>query len=329
MTNLCKLGIILMASMAASAQDTTTNSYTQTNLVSDGSVSGTTTDPNLVNPWGLSRTATSPWWAADEATGVTTLYNGSGQVLSLVVAVPPASGSGKGTPAGTVVFNGSFVFCTLDGSIQQWQGGSSTVIKVTNAGAAYTGCTVATKGGAETLYVANAAGGIEAYDTAYNPVTLATGAFKYPKLPSGYAPYGIQTANGKVYVTYSSAPGAGKGFVGAFSPNGKLLLALKHGPYLNEPWGIALAPSNFGAFSKTLLVGNVGSGTIAAFNPKTGAFVGELKNSAGKALANPGLWAIYFGGGSNSSSGPSNSLYFVAGIDAYAHGLFGVITSNN
>ena len=323
-----KLMIALLACAGARAQDTVTNSYLQTNLVSDISSKAPKTDPHLVNPWGLSRSAGSYWWASDEGTGVSTLYDGSGNIQTLVVTVPPASGTGKGTPTGTVAVGSAFVFVTLDGTISEWTSGKTAVIKVNNssAGAAYTGCTLASDNGVTTLYVANAAGGVEAYTTAFSPVSLMPGAFVDPNVPAGYTPYGIQSAGGKIWVTFTAAPGAGNGYVDAFDPTGKLLLSLSHGTYMNQPWGIALAPASFGAFSKMLMVGNTGSGEIAAFNPTTGKFAGFLKNSAGTAIVNSGLWAIYFGGG--GLSGPTTTLYFTAGIDSFAKGLFGSITAN-
>jgi len=326
--NSYKLMIVLAACAGVRAQDTVTNSYLQTNLVSDVSGKAPKIDAHLVNPWGLSRGASTDWWVADQGSGVSTLYDGSGDIESLVVTIPPASGTGTGSPTGTVALGSAFVFVTLDGTISEWTSGTTAVIKVNNSskGAVYTGCTLASDNGVTTLYVANAAGGIEAYTTAFKPVTLMSGAFVDPNVPAGYAPYGIQNAGGKIWVTFTAAPGAGNGYVDAFDPTGKLLLSLQHGNWMNEPWGIALAPASFGAFSKALLVGNTGSGEISAFNPTTGTFEGMLKNSAGKAIANSGLWAIYFGGG--GASGPTTTLYFAAGIDSQTKGLFGTITAN-
>ena len=327
MKNVYKLTIVLLASMGASAQDTATNSYTQTNLVSDISGMATFTDPHLINPWGLSRSASSFWWASDDGTGVSTLYNGAGAIQSLVVTVPPASGTGTGTPTGTVAVGSEFIFVTLDGTISAWTSGTKAVVKVNNSGsgAVYTGCTAAKNGTVETIYAANSAGGVEAYTTAFSRITLAAGAFEDPSIPAGYTPYGIQAIGTKIYVTFSAAPGAG-GYVDVFNPAGKLLLSLAQG-WFNQPWGIAQAPAGFGKFQKTVLVGNLGSGEIGAYNPTTGKFLGFLENSSAKPIKIPGLWAIYFGGG-NANSGPTTSLYFSAGIDNYLHGLFGAITAN-
>jgi len=325
MKNVYKLMIVLVACVAASAQDTMTNSYIQTNLVSDIAGMASHTDAHLVNPWGLSRTSGSYWWASDQGTGVSTLYDGSGNVVSLVVTVPPASGTGAGSPTGTVALGSSFVFVTLDGTISQWTSGSVAKIKVNNSskGAVYTGVTAAKNGTVQQLYVANAAGGVEAYTSTFAPVTLNAGAFTDPSIPAGYTPYGIQSVGAKIYVTFSAGPGAG-GFVDAFDVNGNLLRSrsLKTGQF-NEPWGIAQAPAGWGAFGNALLVGNVGSGVIGAYNPSTGKFLGFLKGTNGHPLVNSGLWAIFFGNG--RLAGPTTTLYFAAGIDNYLHGLFGSI----
>lgn len=322
-----KLMIALFACVAAHAQDTATNSYTLTSLVSDIPGQATFTDSHLVNPWGLSRGASSFWWVSDEATGVSTLYNGAGTPQTLVVTIPTASGTGTGTPTGTVTVGSKFVFVTLDGTISQWTSGTNAVIKVNNSasGAVYTGCTTAKNGTVQEIYVANSAGGVEAYTAAYAPVTLAPGAFTDPTIPAGYTPYGIQAVGSRIYVTFAAGPGAG-GYVDAFSPSGTLLVRLAQGRF-NEPWGIASAPTGFGKFQKAVLVGNVGNGRIGAYNPSTGKFLGFLANSNGQAIAISGLWALYFGAG-NANSGPTTSMYFAAGIDNFLHGLFGTITAN-
>jgi uncharacterized protein (TIGR03118 family) len=359
------IGVVLLACGLLTAQHAATNSYTQTNLVSDLSGMAVSTDPHLVNPWGLSHYISASategqWWASDQRTGVSTLYEANGTIAPLVITVPPASGSGTGSPTGTVGFGANFAFVTLDGTISQWlsaagpaarmgqtglnhagfnhaaipaagcTGCHTTVaaIKVNHSseGRVYTGVTVATSGGKQQLYAA-ASTGVEVYDTSFNPVTLAPGAFTDPNVPAGYTPYGIQTAGSRIYVTFSPPPPATGGYVDAFNAAGTLLLTLQNGAWFDEPWGVALAPANFGAFSSALLVGNTGSGAIAAFNPKTGKFVGVLENSSGKPILNPGLWAIYFGDG-NTESGPVNVLYFNAGIQNFAHGLFGSIAAN-
>jgi uncharacterized protein (TIGR03118 family) len=346
--NVCKLGVMFLAVMGATAQEAAINSYTQTNLDSDIPGLASMTERLLVNPWGLSRPSLRTagdayWWAADQHTGVSTLYDANGSILPLAVTIPPASGTGPGSPAGTVFFQKNFVFATLDGTISQWFAGASPshrgtgcttchttsatiMVNHSGAGAVYTGITLGSNSGVETYYLANSAGGVEAYDTSYNPVTLTPGAFVDPKLPAGSTLFGIQSVGDRIYVTFLPPSPATGGYVDAFDPTGKLLLRLQNGSWFDEPWGIARAPSNFGVFSNALLVGNTGSGEIAAFNALTGKYLGVLENSTGTAITNAGLWAIYFGSG-NSDSGPTNTLYFSAGIQQYAHGLFGSITA--
>lgn len=344
MKRLYNFAAALLVCGCAAAQ---TTGYTQTNLDSDIAGLAVGTDSRLVNPWGLSRPAEATaveahWWAADQATGVSTLYDADGTVVPLAITIPPAA-TGTGSPTGTAFYNKNFVFVTLDGTISQWFAGekpavpgtgcfkchvSSATIKVNHAslGASYTGLTVANNGGVPMYYVANSTGGVEAYDTSYNPVPLSAGAFVDPKLPASYKPFGIQSVGSRIYVTFSQPFPAPGGFVDAFDPTGKLLLRLQPGSF-NEPWGIARAPSNFGALGNLILVGNVGSGWIAAFNPRNGRFVGFVNDSTGNPITNTGLWSIYFGAG-NTDSGPTNVLYFNAGIQGYQHGLFGAIAAN-
>lgn len=303
-------------------------SYHTTSLVSDTAGAASNTDSHLVNPWGLAHGATTPWWISDNGTGVSTLYDGTGNPFPagnpLVVAIPPSSGLGIGAPTGVVALGNKFVFVTLDGTISQWSAGTSAVIKVNSPGKVYTGCTLATLNSAATLYVANNAGGIEAYDTQFKTVALAPGAFTDPKLPAGYTPYNVQSAGGRIYVTFSNGfTGAGAGYVDAFDPTGKLLFALQHGNWMNVPWGIAMPAANFGNLHRPLLAGQLGSGQIAAFQPSTGKFLGLLKDSTGTPIAIGGLWGLGFG--NDGSAGPSTTLYFTAGPGGYLHGLFGSI----
>jgi uncharacterized protein (TIGR03118 family) len=348
------IGIAAVSALGLAAQ---TNSYTQINLDSDISGLATGTDAKLINPWGLSRPASATakedhWWAADQVTGVSTLYDANGAVLPLTVTIPTASGTGVGSPTGTAFIALNFVFSTLDGTISEWvasignknvpkgfvhQNAENCVschttqasLKVNHASAhaVYTGITVATNGSVQDIYVANAAGGIEVYDANFNPVTLAPGAFVDSNVPAGYTPFNIQAVGKRIYVTYSPAPPATGGYVVAYNAAGTRLLTLKNGSWFNEPWGIAQAPANFGLFSSALLVGNNGNGTILAFNPSTGAYLGTLEDSTGKAIVNSGLWGLSFGSGS-TQSGPTNVLYFNAGIQNEQHGLFGAISAN-
>jgi uncharacterized protein (TIGR03118 family) len=342
--------VVLILCFAAGAQ---TNSYTATPIVDN------TQDSFLVNPWGLSRPVNpnkteNEWWTSDNATGFTTLYyanqQGSASLAPLVISIPSADGVGHGTPTGTA-YNAAtgpgpgkenFTFATLDGTISNWNAGqkpapgntgcyqchvNSATIMVNHSasGALYTGLTLATNVSthAPTYYAANNQGGVEAYDAAsFSPVTLS-GTFVDPKVPAAYKAYGVQAFGSSIVVTFFNRVSGG--FAAVFDTNGKFKARLPHSA-LSEPWGLALAPANFGAFSKMLLVGNTTSGQIAAFDTKTGAFKGFLNDSTGHPIVIPGLWAISFGNG-NAESGPTTTLYYAAG-GRYTTGVFGAITAN-
>lgn len=339
------VGMMLCLSTNASAQR-----FQQTNLVSDVPGLATTTDPNLVNPWGLSRSATSPWWVADNGTGVSTLYNGAGGIVPLVVTIPvPPGGTPPSSPTGTVFNGGSdflgdrFIFVTEDGTVAGWSSGTAAVLRANNSGAAiYKGLALAQNNGANFLYAANFfANRIDVFDTNYAPVVLGPGAFSDPTLPAGFAPFNAQTIGNTVWVTFAEqdeekedeVAGPGLGYVDAFTPSGKLLFRLQSGSWMNAPWGVALAPPGFFnaggnslviGVTNTLLVGQFGSGQIAQFDLKTGSFFGLLNDPNGQPLEIDGLWALSFGNG--GTAGPTNTLFFTAGIDDEQHGLFGSIT---
>jgi uncharacterized protein (TIGR03118 family) len=328
---------VLCLSTSALAQH-----YQQTNLVSDVPGLAPITDSNLVNPWGLARSATSPWWVADNGTGVSTLYRGNGTIVPLVVTIPvPPGGTPPASPTGTV-FNGNtadflgdrFIFVTEEGTISGWRSGTSAVLRVNQAGSAiYKGVDIAQINGASFLYAANFfAGTIDVFDNNYMSVTLAPGAFSDPLLPEGFAPFNVQNIGGHLFVAFAKqdeekedeVAGPGLGFVDAFDASGNLVLRLRSGRWMNAPWGIALAPSNFGKLSNTLLVGQFGSGEIATFDLKHGNFHGLMRGTNGHPLTIEGLWALSFGNG--AAAGPTNTLFFTAGIDDEEHGLFGTIT---
>ncbi|HUA83807.1 MAG TPA: TIGR03118 family protein [Bryobacteraceae bacterium] len=325
------------------------NVYVQENLVSDIPGMAVTTDPNLVNPWGMSQTATSPFWVSNHDKGNTTIYNGAGTPSTTVVTIPPAAGTGTGTPTGQITGNGanwtlpapngkaaSFIFATEDGAIAAWNGSAGTtaviVVNNSNAGAIYTGI-ASNPSGTPAIYAANfGSGNIDVFDENFNPTT-ASGGFKDPNLPSGYAPYNIWNLSGKLYVAYAqpsttskgnSVAGAGLGYVDVFDTNGNLLQRVVSGGALNAPWGVAIAPANWGAFGGALLVGNFGDGKINAFNVSTGAMLGTLQNASGNPIVNQGLWAIEFG---NGKTADTNTLYLAANISpgGVSHGLFAAI----
>lgn len=365
---MCSLTIAVLAlSTIGMAQ-----AYQQTNLVSD--IQGLAQNPpngqpdaQLVNPWGLVASATSPWWVSDNNVGVATLYDGQGVKQGLVVNIPSPVNEVAGTPTG-VVFTGSagftfevtgiktasvFTFVTEDGTIVAWGPGISpdlpndAFVVVDNStsptaatGAVYKGATIAqmTPGGPFFLYVTNIRSGrVEVYDTSFAPVNLSGNdnegsAFLDREIPEGFAPFNVQEVNGNLYVTYAKQNATkhddfdfpGFGFVDKFSPQGKLLQRLEHGPWLNAPWGVALAPANFGFFSNHLLIGNAGSGQVAVYDVDSGRFDGLLRDANGHAIQNDRLWALRFG--NDHAAGPSNWLFFTAGIGDEAHGLFGFFT---
>jgi uncharacterized protein (TIGR03118 family) len=323
------LGLVLMfVSGTALAQ------YQLTNLVSNQAGAAKHTDPLLVNAWGLVYAPGSPFWISDNGTGWSTLYDGNGVKQGLQVVVP-STNNNPGSPTG-IVFNGSndfqvqgwaaiFLFATLDGTISGWAPQSNpnqAIIAVTAPGAVYTGLAITSKTSGNFLFAA---------DTANNKVDMYDGKFKLVKsftdktLPPGFAPFGIQDFGGLVYVAFASTSGASGGFIDIFSENGTFLKQVAHGSPLNQPWGLAIAPRNFGPLSNTLLVSNnTNGGTINAFNSITGEFVGTVKDTNNKAIHSDQLWGIEFGGGT-ASNGSTNELFFTAGPDNNLAGTFGAI----
>ena len=319
------------------------NSYTVVPLVSDQPGVAPNTDPNLVNAWGLTSGPTSPWWVADNGADKSTLYRGSdGQPQALVVNVHNA-------PTGTV-FNPTtsfvlptggkalFLFDTEEGKVLGWNGAQGTnavVVADLADGAIYKGLAIADTAAGPRLYAADFHNArVDVFDGSFGLVPDS--GFVDPSLPSGYAPFGIQTIGDRVFVTYAKqdedaedeVAGQGKGFVDAFDTAGNLVARVAQHGQLNAPWGLALAPATFGRFAGDLLVGNFGDGQINAYAELgNGQFVhrGELRDASGKSLAIDGLWALQFGRGGNN--GPAGTLFFTAGPDEEQHGLFGQITS--
>jgi uncharacterized protein (TIGR03118 family) len=332
-------GILLAAVAQQVLADGTADNFKQTNLVSDLPGVAKTTDPDLVNPWGVSFSSTSPFWVSDNGTGLATLYNGAGDKLGLVVTMPPVGSSPTGQVFNsTNSFNSDlFIFASENGTITGWRGALGTTAETlssSSAGAVYKGITIATTAGGTYLY---------ATDFHNNQITVlpGTGApalagnFTDPTLPAGYAPFNIQNIGGQLYVTYAlqdaakhdDVAGAGNGFVDVFDLQGNFVKRLISNGPLNSPWGMAIAPAGFGNFGSDLLVGNFGDGTINAFDPTTGDFLGVVDGSDGKPLVNMGLWDLTFGNGGNGGS--PDDLYFTAGIpgpgEVEDHGLFGSI----
>jgi uncharacterized protein (TIGR03118 family) len=327
------------------------NAYIQHNLVSDQPGVADVTDPNLINAWDIATSATSPFWISATGTGLAVVYSTAGAtstiaVAALKVSIPPGASStskfgmltgqvSNGTSA-FLLPNGnkaSFMFCSLDGAISGWNGGTTANIMVDNSSksAIYTGCVIGGTATAPQLYAANFhSAAVEVYDGNFAPVSLASGAFTDPQLPSGYAPFNVANLAGNLYVSYAlqdstkrnSVAGEGNGYVDVFDMSGNLKTRLISGGALNAPWGMAIAPANnFGAFSGMLLVGNFGDGRIDAYDPATGAAQGAIQNQNGQPIIIPGLWALRVGNG--ASGGDANAVYFTAGGSTEQHGLFG------
>jgi uncharacterized protein (TIGR03118 family) len=306
--------------------------YSQTNLVSNTAGVATTTDPQLLNPWGISFIPGSDFWIANNNSGTSTLYDNQGKKdTGLVVTIPGATGNPNGNcspgcPTGTVANGngiyfggGQFIFDTEDGIIANWTGASNTATVAFDnsaSGAVYKGLALINS---TSLLAANFnSGKIDVFDRNFN-LTPLSGSFTDPNLPAGFAPHGIHVIGNQIYVAYAmqdaakhdSQPGAGLGQVDIFDANGNFIKTfIASGGQLNAPWGVVAAPATFGAFPNAILVGNFGDGTINAFDT-TGKFLGQLADTSNKVLVNPGLWDMVFGGG--GASGDPGTLYLTAG----------------
>ncbi len=325
--------------LVALATSTSADVFIQTNLVSDVPGLAANTDANLKNPWGVSFSATSPFWVSNQVTGNSTLYNGSGTPLALVVTVPQSTTPPAG-PTGQVfnpsatdfrLVNGNkanFIFSNLDGSISGWNAGTAAELKVTSTvPTVYTGLAIGNNGTGNFLYAADARGGkVDVINGLWARTTLA-GSFTDPNLPSGFVPYNVQTIGNTLYVTYENRS-LGGGVVNAFDLNGNFLrriAANASGGVLDDPWGVVVAPLSFGQFGGDLLIGNKKNGRISAFDISTPVptFAGQLLDANNVPIANTGLWGIAFGTGAQGFA--TNTLYFAAGINNETNGLFGSI----
>lgn len=321
--------VLLMVSAPAQAQ------YHLTNLVSNQvDEHAPNTDPLLVNAWGLARSATSPWWVSDNLSGWSTLYDATGTPQSLKVLIPTAGNgpalptglNGPGTPTG-VVHNGSktdfqiegmpaaFIFATLDGTISAWAHGvnaNQAIIVVDNSAnkAMYTGLAITSNPSGNFLYAAdNTNNRVDLFDGNFNLVK----SFEDPAIPINFSVFGIQDINGLVYVAYAIPNVGAGGFIDVFYEDGTLKKTLIQGLPLDQAWGIALAPSNFGPLSNTLLVSNNSTdGTINGFDPNTGDFVGTIRDEHGEKIIFNNTWGVAFGGGT-SANGAQNELFVTVG----------------
>jgi uncharacterized protein (TIGR03118 family) len=334
------------------------NTFLVHKLVSDLSGVADHQDTHLINPWGNGFGST-PFWIGNEGTGTSTLYDGTGTAISLVVDIPAAGGAKTGGPVTGVIFNtfsssttefavaagkpASFLFCSEDGLITGWNssvssGEAEVLFDNSASGAVYTGCALGGVTGAPLLYAANFhAGTVDVFDGTLTPVHNS-GAFIDAAVPAGFAPFNVAVIGGNVYVSYakqdaaqhSYVAGPGNGYLALFDETGKLVVTLISNGALNSPWGMAVAPSTFGPFGGALLVGNTGDGKINAYNLTNGDWLATLNDPTGAQISYPGLWSLAFGSGARSED--PGTLYFTAGIGGgpnndpvLSHGLLGSI----
>lgn len=344
---------VLIAAITVAAPSTADagggRTYAATELVGDLAGHGTV-DSNLVNAWGIAFNPNAVAWVANNGTGTSTLYDGTGAAIPLVVDVPALGG--QGSPTG-IVYNGdpsafkipkaspqaasAFIFATEQGTIAGWASSvdpanAIQVIDHSADGAIYKGIALAADGNRRLLYATDFHNAkVDVFDAEFDAVSLPAGAFADPKIPAGFAPFGIQAINGDVFVTYAKqdadkkddAHGRHLGYVNVFNASGTLLRRLVSGKQLNAPWGIALAPQGFGKFGGRLLIGNFGDGRINAYDAANGRFKGTLTTANGQALSIDGLWGLSFGNGIKSQS--SDALFYTSGPGDEAHGVYGRI----
>jgi uncharacterized protein (TIGR03118 family) len=357
--------------------------YTQVNLVSNASGNAPFTDADLVNAWGIGRSAGGFWWVSDNATGVATLYDGTGAKNPLTVtipinpnnkAIPHAAPTGtipNGSPTDFLLSNGKpalFLISTLGGTIAAWNQTialapgavppSTTAVSVitTTDGSSYTGLTTAYIDGSRYLYAANfTKGRVDVFNNAFSPVNLPSPKTVNPEdepcppfvdktLPANYVPFNVQAIGNNIVVTYALLPpgqpfqsaGPGLGYVDIYTSSGRLIQRLEHGDWFNAPWGVALAPTDFGLYSHDLLVGQFGlsggtsqsGGYIAAFDITTGKFDGFVEDASGNPVSIDGLWGISFGNSTSNldpAGAPAAELYFAAGPNGISGGIFGYL----
>ncbi|MEX3636400.1 TIGR03118 family protein [Paraburkholderia sp. BR14320] len=340
------------SSNSSSTSPPVQSSFTATALVSDGAVPAAHTDANLKNPWGVAFNPKGFAWVADNGTNVATLYDGNGVPQSLVVTIPDGK-NGSASPTG-IVFNGTqsflvtengksgvaaFIFTGEGGTITAW----APAVGPTNAfvmyddgagGAVYKGLALAAMNNGNFLYATDFHNNkIDVFDSSFTKVSMP-GAFTDPAMPAGFAPFGIQAIGSNLFVTYAmqdaakhdDVAGAGLGMVDVYDTAGNLKQRFATGGPLNAPWGIAQAPASFGSMSGAIIIGNFGDGMINAFNASTGQSMGPISGPNNSPIVEHGVWGIGFG--NDLSNQPSSTLFFAAGPNDEADGVYGRIDLN-
>ncbi|MEM5294131.1 TIGR03118 family protein [Burkholderia sp. JPY481] len=340
------------SSNSSSTSPPVQSSFTATALVSDGAVPAAHTDANLKNPWGVAFNPKGFAWVADNGTNVATLYDGNGVPQSLVVTIPDGK-NGSASPTG-IVFNGTqsflvtengksgvaaFIFTGEGGTITAW----APAVGPTNAfvmyddgagGAVYKGLALAAMNNGNFLYATDFHNNkIDVFDSSFTKVSMP-GAFTDPAMPAGFAPFGIQAIGSNLFVTYAmqdaakhdDVAGAGLGMVDVYDTAGNLKQRFATGGPLNAPWGIAQAPASFGSMSGAIIIGNFGDGMINAFNASTGQSMGPMSGPNNSPIVEHGVWGIGFG--NDLSNQPSSTLFFAAGPNDEADGVYGRIDLN-
>jgi uncharacterized protein (TIGR03118 family) len=339
------MGSLLLAAAAGGGTAAgAVNVYRQTDLVADVPGLAPVIDPDLINPWGVGLSPDGgALWVANQGSGTSTLYVGdvAGSPLSkvaLTVSIP-----GGGNPTGQVFNPGAsdfvvesgpdngrafFIFASLTGVLSGWNPGVPLPFVSTQAqiaavaDAVYTGLAISSNAPTSRLYAADVVGGkLDVYDSEFNPVALPAGAFEVPGLNPNFHPFNVQNLGGEIFVAYEDLTNPATGAVAKFDTDGNFVDLLVEGGALSQPWGLTLAPDDFGAFSNALLVGNNGDGRVSAYNPVSGSFLGQLADPHGNPVSIEGLWALQFGNG--VSFGDRDALYFTAGVDGFQHGLVG------
>jgi uncharacterized protein (TIGR03118 family) len=347
------ISILIVTNPKWSDAQSSSAAYDTTGLISNSAVWTLNFDTSLLDPQGMARAPAGPWRVADEGRGRITPYNGDGVsfpgLSPLIISIPENPGRRYDYPAPVgIVYNNTkdfelapglpaqFLIATRDGTIEGWNSDlyrDAAVLVVDNSSdAAYTGIAIAQAEDGNRLYAANfRQNRIDVFDANFSPLLLSAHAFTDTALPEGFAPFNIQNINNSLYVTFAAqaadsrhaASGEGSGYVDVFDAEGELVMKLEQGPWMNAPWGIAQAPDRFGEYSSHLLVGNAGSGRIAAFDEESGLFTGFLSTREGTPIIIPGLHGLGFG--NDGLAGPSDTLYFTSGFRGSEPNIFGAI----